>query len=269
MTTLRVKAGQPAFVHDRGLKIVRNTLFACDWTDKAVGVVQNGGKLGLENCGISGGHGPLILGGDFSWLGGFTAGETKKYPAGYYGDLLRGARAGNILLKGLRFTHRCVGEAHGRVMGATKIRLEDCEHDNSGHPNKEVWQFRHVDEVQIFDCDLMDSLVFGVLPAKDCKTDKERRIYHGDAKARRIRAYIDGKTRIWGHVRATGQTDLAADWTQMMAKDRRKAKNGKSISSDSAFQLTTIGGISKPTLTLNSIRNVGGWPRLRSDGGGE
>jgi len=262
MTTIRVKAGQPAFVHNRGLKIVKNTLFACDWRDAAVAFIQTGGDLVLENCGISGGHGPQIFGGNFQWLQGYTAGETKKYPAGYYGDLLRGMRAGSVTLKGLRFTHTCVGETMARAMGAKLVRLEDCELNNSGHPSKEVIQMRHVDQVQIIDCDLADSIVFGVLPAKDCKSAKEIAAYHGDAKARRIRAYIGGKSRIWGHVRVTGQADVVAEWTQMMAKDRRKDSRGRSISGDSAFMLTTIGGIAKPTLKVSNIRNVGGWPKI-------
>lgn len=262
MTTIRVKAGQPAFVHERGLKIVKNTLFACDWADKAVSFVQLGGDLVLENCFISGGHGPLIRGGNFSWIQGGSAGQTKKYAAGYFGDLLQGQRCGNVLLQALRFPHTCVGETMARAMGAKLIRLEDCETDNSGHPNKEVLQMRHAEEVQIFNCDLADSLVFGVLPAKDCKSAKEIAAYHGDAKARRVRAYIDGATRIWGHVRVTGQADVVSEWTQMMAKDRRKDSRGRSLSGDSAFTLTTIGGIKAPTLKLSNIRNVGGWPKI-------
>jgi hypothetical protein len=258
MTTLKASIDKPAIFHTGGKRLYSDVQIDAANSARAIAVQQTGGVLRLSNTWLRGGHGPLITGDAFFWQGGGANGTTRKYGCGYFGNLHPSVnrRIAYVELVGLRFTTASLEEALLRCMGVDELVMRDCELDGTANKyGKEVCQFRHVRKLTVVDCDIKGSIVLGTLRPQDCKSDAERKAYLGDAHKYRITATFDESTRIWGHVRATGQTDLTCNGTQMMGRDPR------GIGGSKAFTLETIDGI-KPTLKLNGVRNVGKWAQL-------
>lgn len=263
MNIIKVGLGQVGITHKSGTRVIRDTIFQCANSKTSTSIVQLGGTLIFENVWITGGVGPQIYCGDrFEWNKGGSTGITRKYGVGYFGNIHPGTntRIKVVSLFGLRFTHHSTDEALLRAMGVDDMTIDDCEFDGSGHDGKQVCQFRHVKKLTVIDSDFKNSLVFGTLDAKGCKSEEERKAYHADANKYRISASFDAKSKIWGYTMVTGQTDLVINGTQLMGKDIR---DGEVIGGDRAFMPSTISGIKPPTLKVINPVNTGKWPRIQ------
>ena len=254
MKIIEVKAGQIGYHHKGGFKSISDTIFKCANTRTATAIKQTGGTLQLKNVYIDGGTGPQIWGGDkFEWIGGGSMGTTRAYGVGYFGNIhpSTGTRIKTVVLGGLRFTHHSTDEALLRVMGCDRLDIINCEFDNTRNTAKQCVQVRHCKRVTISGSEILGQAVFGVLRAKDCKSEAERQAYHDDARKFRIVADFKAGSVLGGYCMLMGQVDMVA------ACDLKGP-----FTRPNCFSLETIAGIASPILDASKAVNHG-WKRVR------